>query len=194
MKFIPMLFAAMLLTPLAIADPLHGPHKHGNLEVAITSSGDLVTFNMLITSQDLLGFEDSPTTSEKKEKVTKQYEKLYQEAALPNLFKFVPVDACKPKGSNMVSDMLDYHEHDDLKDAASVDEKDVHSVGDENGHSDFLLNYVFKCDKVDLIQITFHEVFPTIKRVNYYGGGELTGDVVASVDAEDAVVAGFGEE
>ena len=193
MKFISVLFI-MLLTSLAVAGPLQGPHKHGSLEVAITNDRDYLIFKMLMPSEDLLGFEDSPTTMEKKEKVSLQYEKLYQEAALPALFKFMPAGACEPQGADMVSDMLDYHEHDDIKDAVSTDAGDVHSVGNEEGHSDFLLNYVFKCSKVDLIQITFHEVFPSIKRVNYYGGGDFNGEVVLSVDAAEAFSEGFGEK
>jgi len=85
---------------------------------------------------------------------------------------------------------LDYHEHDDIKDAVSTGAKDVHSVGDKNGHSDFFLNYTFECNSVDLIQITFHEVFPSIKRVNFYGGGEVKGKVVATAEAQDAIVSG----
>ena len=81
-----------------------------------------------------------------------------------------------------------------LKMQISTDAQDVHSVGDENGQSDFLLSYVFKCSKVELIQITFQEVFPSIKKVNYYGGGELTGDVILSVDAEEAFSEGFDPE
>lgn len=193
MKLILVLFV-MLFNTLAIAGPLQGPHTHGSLEVAITNDRDFLIFKMLMPSQDLLGFEDSPTTPEKKERVNVQYEKLYLESALPSLFKFIPAGACKPVAADMVSDMLDYHEHDDIKDAVSTDARDVHSVGDEKGHSDFLLNYVFKCSKVDLIQITFHEVFPSIGRVNYYGGGELKGDPVLSVDAAEAFSEGFGKE
>lgn len=189
MKLISM-FVAMLITTPSIAGPLQGPHEHGSLEVAIIHDKDSLTFKMVVPSEDILGFEGSPKTKEKKERVSMQYDKLYQEEGLPNLFKFSPEGACKPFSGDMNSDMLDYHEHDDAKDAVSVDARDVHLVGDENGHSDFSLNYVFKCDKVDLIQITFHEVFPSIKRVNFYGGGEVKGEVVASMDAEDATIAG----
>ena len=169
---------------MATAGSLQAPHKHGSLEVAITNSNEFLIFKMAIPSQDLLGFEDSPTTSVKKERIIEQYEKLYKEEALPNLFKFIPAEACKPQSADMLSDMLEYHEHDDIKDA----------VEDEQGHSDFLLSYVFKCGKVDLVQITFHEVFPSIERVNYYADGDLNGEAVASVEAEDAVSAGFSEE
>ena len=193
MKLISVFFV-MLFTSQLVAGPLQGPHQHGSLEVAIINDRDFLIFKMLMPSEDLLGFEDSPTTMEKKEKVSSQYEKLYQEAALPALFKFIPAGACEPQAADMVSDMLDYHEHDDIKDAVSTDARDVHSVGDDEGHSDFLLNYVFKCKKVDLIQITFHEVFPSIKRVNYYGGGELKGEPVLSIDAAEAFSEGFGEE
>jgi len=188
MKLI-MIFLVMLFITPAMAGPLQGPHKHGTLEVAIAQDDEFVVIKMLMPSKDLLGFEDSPTSMKKKERVTEQYEKLYKEESIPKLFKFVPADSCKPHAADMLSDMLDYHEHDEIKDAVSTDGKDIHSVGDKNGHSDFLLNYVFKCEKVGLIQITFHDVFPSIKRVNYYGKGEVKGDVVFSVPAEDAIVA-----
>jgi len=189
MKLIKMLIA-MLLTTSAVAGPLQGPHKHGNLEVAIIHEEGFLIFKMVMPSIDLLGFEDSPKTDKKKQTITRQYAKLSKEEALPKLFRFLPTGACKPHSANMYSDMLDYHEHDDIKDAVSIDAKDVHSVGDKNGHSDFFLNYTFECDSVDLIQITFHKVFPSIKRVNFYGDGEVKGEVVASVEAEDAVVSG----
>ncbi len=189
MKLITMLFAMLLLTP-AMAGPLQGPHKHGTMEVAIVHEDDFLIFKIIIPSRDLLGFEGSPKTKKKKETVTKQYEKLYQEEALPKLFKFSPADACKPFSADMYSDMLDYHEHDDIKDAVAVDAKDVHSVGDKNGHSDFLLNYAFDCKEVDLIQLTFHEVFPSIERVNFYGKGEIKGKVVATSKAKNAIISG----
>jgi len=189
MKLIKML-VAMLLTTSALAGPLQGPHKHGSLEVAIIHEEGFLIFKMVMPSRDLLGFENSPKTKKKKEMITKQYAKLYKEEELPKLFRFVPAGACKPFSADMYSDMLDYHEHDDIKDAVSTGAKDVHSVGDKNGHSDFFLNYTFECDSVDLIQITFHEVFPSIKRVNFYGGGEVKGKVVATAEAQDAIVSG----
>jgi len=181
---------AMLLTTSAVAGPLQGPHTHGSLGVAVVHEDEFLIFKMVVPSVDIVGFEDSPKTEKKKEMVSKQYEKLYKEEALPNLFKFSPADACKPYSADMNSDMLDYHEHDEAKDAVSTDAKDVHAVGDKDGHSDFLLNYAFKCKDVDLIQITFHEVFPSIKRVNFYGSGEVKGEIVASSEAEDAVISG----
>lgn len=188
------MLVALLLSTSVMAGPLQGPHEHGKLGVAIINEGDFLIFKMVLPSKDLLGFESSPKTKRMKEMVTKQYEKLYKEEALPKLFKFMPVDACKPFSADMYSDMLDYHEHDDVKDKVSIDVKDVHSVGDKNGHSDFFLNYTFECDKVDLIQITFHEVFPSIKRVNFYGGGEVKGKFVASSKAKEAIVAGAQKE
>ena len=185
------LVIAMTIATLSVAAPLHGPHKHGSLGVAVVHDSDYLAFKIIITSQDLLGFEDSPQTDKKKEMVRQQYEKLYQEETLSNLFKFVPADACKPSRADMDSDMLDYHEHDDIKDAVSTDERDVHSVGDEDGHSDFLLNYMFKCSKVELVQITFHEVFPSIKQVDFYADGEVEGEPVVNFDAEDATIPGF---
>jgi len=180
----------MLLTTSVVAGPLQGPHEHGSLEVAITQKEGFIIFKIVVPSKDLLGFENSPKTDKKKEMVTKQYEKLYKEEELTKLFRFVPAGSCKPYSADMYSDMLDYHEHDDIKDMISIDAKDVHSVGDENGHSDFLLNYTFECDSVDQIQITFHEVFPSIKRVNFYGEGEVKGKVVATAKAKEAIISG----
>ncbi len=189
MKLIKLLIT-LLLTTSVMAGPLQGPHKHGSLEVAIINEEGFLIFKIVMPSKDLLGFEGSPKTKKKKEMIAKQYAKLYEEKALPKLFKFVPAGACKPFSADMYSDMLDYHEHSDPKDRVSKGPQDVHSVGDKNGHSDFFLNYTFECDKVDLIQITFHEVFPSIKRVNFYGEGEAQGKVVATVKAKDAIISG----
>lgn len=189
MKLITML-VVMLLSSSVMGGALQGPHKHGSLEVAIVHEDNFLIFKMVVPSKDLLGFEGSPKTKKQKLTVTKQYEKLYKEQSLPKLFKFLPANACKPFSADMYSDMLDYHEHDDVKDTVSIDAKDVHSVGDKNGHSDFVLNYAFDCGKVDLIQLTFHEVFPSLNRVNFYGGGEVKGKFVATAKAEDAVISG----
>lgn len=184
------LLAAMVLTSSAMAGPLQGPHEHGSLEVAIIDEGDYLIFKMVMASVDLLGFEDSPKTDKKKAMITQQYKKLYKEEALPDLFKFKPADACKPFSANMYSDMLDYHEHDDPAEAISIDAKDVHAVGDKDGHSDFFLDYTFSCDQVELIQITFNDVFPSIKKVNFYAEGEIKGKPIATADASEAIVAG----
>lgn len=189
MKLINLLIALLLTTSVA-AGPLQGPHKHGSLQTAIINEEGFLIFKIVMTSKDLLGFEGSPKSKKKKKMVAKQYAKLHKEDALPKLFKFVPADACKPFSADMYSDMLDYHEHDDPKDRVSKGPQDVHSVGDKNGHSDFFLIYTFECDNVELIQMTFHEVFPSIKRINFYGDGEAKGKVVATVKAKDAIVSG----
>ena len=127
--------------------------------------------------------------SAEKKKLNDQYAKLYQEKGIPKLFQFVPADACFPYSSNMDSDMLTYHEHDD-EETKSEGSEDTHSVGDEKGHSDFELTYVFECDPIERLQITFNDVFPSIKKVDFYGKGELSGKVLRSIDASKAVVSG----
>ena len=174
----------------AIAVPLHAPHKPGTMAVALVKEDNFLTFVMAVTSQDLLGFEGSPAKLEQKEKLAEQYAKLYKEESLSKLFKFLPADACWPYSADMESEMLDYHEHPDDREQKS-DPKDIHKVGDEEGRSDFELRYTFVCDKtVDVLQMTFHEVFPSIQQVDFYGKGELSGDVLSSVPADEAFVVG----
>lgn len=189
MKLLSTLALLMIPASLALAIPIHGPHQHGTLAVAVTKQDDFLTFKMVVPSQDILGFEDSPKLPEQKKKLSDQYAKLYKEEGLKHLFKFEPADACFPYSANMESDMLTYHEHENpLIPSDGVD--DTHKVGDEKGHSDFELSYVFECDPIEQFQITFHDVFPSIKRVDFYGKGELKGDVLLSVEAEKAVISG----
>ena len=189
MKFLSKLAILLLPIPMAMAAPLHGPHQHGTLAVALSKEDAFLTFKMVIPSQDLLGFEDSPKLPAQKKKLNDQYAKLYQENGLPKLFQFSPAEACSPYSSNMESDMLTYHEHDDSS-TKSEGGDDTHTVGDAKGHSDFELTYVFECDPVERLQISFSDVFPSIRKVDFYGKGELDGKVLRSVDASKAVVSG----
>lgn len=189
MTFISRLAALCLLTiSAAMAVPIHGPHEHGTLSVALIKEDSFLTFRMVIPAQDLLGFESSPSKPEQKKILNDQYAKLYKEESLSKLFKFTPAETCWAYSADMDSEMLDYHEHDAEK--KKYDPKDVHEVGDEKGHSDFELIYTFECGDIDILQITFHEVFPSITTVNFYGEDKLEGKPIRSVDADDAVVDG----
>ena len=190
MTFISRLVAmSLLLVSTAIAVPIHGPHQHGTLAVALIKEDSFLTFRMVIPSQDLLGFEDSPKKPEQKKKLNDQYAKLYKEEALSKLFKFMPADACWAYSADMDSEMLDYHEHTE-EEEEKINTKDVHSVGDDKGHSDFELIYTFECDEIESLKITFHEVFPSIRKVDFYGKGEFEGKAIRSVQADKAVVDG----
>lgn len=184
--------AALFVLPISIATaiPLHGPHEHGTLSVAMGKEDSFLTFKMVVPAQDLVGFEDSPNTEEKKERLNTEYAKLYKEEALFKLFKFTPADACWAYGADMDSEMFDYHEHSEDEKEKASDAKDVHKVGDADGHSDFELIYTFECEKIDLLQITFHEVFPSIKKVEFYGKGNFEGEVLRSVAADEAFLDG----
>ena len=189
MKLLSKLAILLLPIPMAMAAPIHGPHKHGTLAVAVSKENAFLTFKMVVPSQDLLGFEGSPKTPAQKKKVSDQYAKLYKEEGIPKLFQFAPADACFPYSSNMESDMLDYHEHDD-KTTKSESADDTHVVGNAKGHSDFELTYVFECDPVERLQISFSDVFPSIRKVDFYGKGELKGKVLRSTAADKAIVSG----
>jgi len=189
MKFLSKLAILLLPVSVATAVPIHGPHQHGTLAVAVTKENSFLTFKMVIPSQDILGFEGSPKLPSQKKTLNDQYAKLYQENGIPKLFQFEPANACFPYSSNMESDMLTYHEHDDAT-VKSEGVDDTHKVGDEKGHSDFELTYVFECDPVERVQITFHKVFPSIRKVDFYGKGELKGEVLLSTDASKAIVSG----
>lgn len=188
MKLLSKLAIFLLPISMAIAAPIHGPHEHGTLAVAVSKQDEFLILKMVVPSQDLLGFEGSPTSAKQKKKISDQYAKLYKEEVLSKLFQFSPAEACFPYSSNMESDMLTYHEHDGEDENESEGHDDTHSVGDKDGHSDFELTYVFECDSVDLLQISFADVFPSIKKVDFYAKGELKGEAVRSTEAEMAFV------
>lgn len=192
MKIFPGLAAVVLPFTMMAANAasLHGPHEHGTMAVAVTKQDSMLTFKMVIPSIDLLGFEDSPKEIERQQWLNLQYEKMYQESALPALFKFSPAGVCAPESSNMESDMLTYHEHEAADGEHGAEDDGSHKVGDADGHSDFELTYVYLCsDKLESVEFTFEQVFPSILMVDFYGGGELTGKMVRSVPVGEAVLA-----
>jgi hypothetical protein len=180
----------LVLSTVATAAPLHGPHEHGTLSVALIKEDSFLTFKIVVTGEDLLGFEDSPNTPEKKQKLKEQYEKLYKEESLSKLFRFLPAETCWAYSADMDSEILDYHEHEDDAAVKKYDPKDIHEVKGENGHADFELMYTFECDDIEILQITFHEVFPSINKVNFYGRGEVDGEILRSVPADEAIIPG----
>ena len=190
--FLQAVFAVMVLgNSVVVAEEipaLHGPYQPGTLAVAVSNENESVIFKIVMASEDLLDFSGTPTTKAQRDKVFNQYTRLYAEESLPKLFRFAPKEACLPEASSMQSQMLTYvaQQEDENKDSIP-EEALLKKVGDAKGHSDFELIYVFNCQNLEGLMISFSEVFPKIKKVAFYLG-EIKGAPVHVVKASDAII------
>ncbi|HIO91348.1 MAG TPA: DUF2796 domain-containing protein [Leucothrix mucor] len=173
------IFAGSILSINSVlAEGLNGPHKHGTLEVSILKSSDQLVFDMVVPAQNIVGFEQAPKNDEEKKRVNAAEVALYTAENLRILFNFFPTGSCLPYESYVNSDLLNIHSHpkDDsfvsklVKDEKGKDKKekaadDVHVVG-ANGHTDFVMSYVFNCQGVSEVSLNFAKIFPSIKKIN----------------------------
>lgn len=190
-KLLTLSTGSLLLSTQILAGQLNGPHKHGEIEVNIitTNEGQLI-FDMVAPAQDIVGFEDAPTTDEKKKAVDAADKSLYQAKNLQTLFNFTPIGSCWPYETYINSDLMNFHTHPDkpsfVGKLAEKDKKpdspknDVHEVGID-GHSDFIMSYTFDCDGVEAVSLNFAKQFPSIKKINIREQN-LKGKVIKSLD------------
>lgn len=165
-----------LLAQSTIAKGLNGPHKHGELEITVLKADGQVVFNIVAPAKDIAGFEHAPKTEAEKARALKAEASLYEVDNLNVLFQFSPKGACLPFESYVNSDILNIHSHKKEKGKSSItmlaendhpkkQEDDVHVVG-VGGHTDFVMSYVFDCEKVESVTLGFTKQFPSIKKIN----------------------------
>ncbi|MCK5902657.1 MAG: DUF2796 domain-containing protein [Cocleimonas sp.] len=187
-----LLFSSLLLLNGATAKGLNGPHTHGELEMTMQFTNNKLIMEMVVPAQDIVGFEDAPTTAAKKNKVKTADKSLYELKNLAVLFNFSPEHSCLPYESYINADVLNYHSHpegDSLVQKLAKDQKageaaqadDVHTVG-VKGHSDFVMTYEFDCDNVQSISLHFSDQFPTLRKINLRDKN-LNGRILQSFNA-----------
>ena len=171
-----LMVTSTLLTQGLFAQGLNGPHQHGELEMTVLKADGQVVFNIVAPAQNIAGFEHAPKTAAEKAKALKAESSLYEVDNLNSLFQFSPKGACQPYESYVNSDLLNVHSHTKEKGQSYISmlaendhpekkEDDVHVVG-VGGHSDFVMSYVFDCEKVDSVALGFAKQFPSLKKIN----------------------------
>jgi len=179
------LFAGSILSINSVlAEGLNGPHQHGTLEVSIHKSAKQLVFDMVVPAQNIVGFEHAPKTDEEKKQLKDAEYALYTAENVHVLFNFFPIRSCLPYESYINSDLLNFHTHPKkegiitklAKKEGQKTADDVHIVG-KNGHSDFVMSYVFNCQAASEVSLNFAALFPTIKHINIHKKN-ITGKVI----------------
>ncbi len=203
-KILPKLLSISILmvTSTLLAQGLNGPHKHGELEMTVLKADGQVIFNLVAPAKNIAGFEYAPKTQAEKTRALKAEASLYEVNNLNVLFQFSPKGACQPYESYVNSDILNIHSHKKEKGKSFVSmlaendhpqkpEDDVHVVG-VGGHSDFVMSYIFDCDKVDSVTLGFTKQFPSIKKINLRAKN-LSGKVTKTFVSGKKSVIDFGK-
>ena len=174
LKTVALFAGSILLMNTSQAEGLNGPHTHGELEVSILKAPDELVFEMVVSAKDIVGFESAAKTDAEKKRLKEAEIALYTAENIPVLFNFFPRGSCLPYESYVNSDLLNVHSHPQNKQKESFigklakkspNNNDVHAVG-KNGHSDFVMSYVFECQGVSEVALHFEKIFPSIKKIN----------------------------
>jgi hypothetical protein len=197
-----LMLSSLLLHQGGFAKGLNGPHKHGEIELTVLKADGQVIFNIVAPAQDIAGYEHAPTSEANTKAAIKAETSLYEVKNLEVLFDFSPKNACQPFESYVNSDLLNIHTHEKKqgqsfismlaeKDHPTKPEDDVHVVG-VGGHSDYVMSYVFDCDKVDSVTLGFAKQFPSIKKINLREKN-LEGNIVKSFTSNGKATINFNK-
>ena len=192
-----------LLSPNVIAKGLNGPHTHDELEFTVLKTEHQVIFNLIAPAFNIAGYEHAPKSKDDKKAALSAEKSLYEVKNLKVLFDFSPSNACQPFEAYVNSDLLNIHSHSKEKDKAFISmlsekehpkkaEDDVHVVGVE-GHTDFVMSYVFDCGKVETVTLGFMKQFPSLKKLNLRAKN-LEGEVIKIFTPTDKAVITFGKD
>ena len=183
------LFAGSILSINSVmAEGLNGPHKHGMLEVSIHKSAKQLVFDMVVPAKNIVDFEYAAKTDDEKKRLKDAEVALYTAENLRTLFHFFPKGSCLPYESYVNSDLLNIHSHPKGESLISKMAKedgikttdDVHAVG-KDGHTDFVMSYVFNCQAVSEVSLNFAALFPSIKKINIHKKN-IEGKVIKTLD------------
>ncbi len=186
----------------AIAEGLNAPHHHGQLEMTILKTSGQVVFDMVAPAQDIVGYEHAPKSKADKMALEKAEKSLYEVDNLNVLFDFHPKESCLPFESYVNSDLLNIHTHPEKKNKSFIGklakenhpqkpEDDVHVVG-VGGHTDFVMSYIFDCEKVETVTLGFSKQFPSIKKINIREKN-LNGKIVKTFNTSSKTVIDFSK-
>ena len=183
------LFAGSILSINSVmAEGLNGPHEHGTLEVSVHQSPNQLVFDMVVPAQNIVDFEYAAKTDDEKKRLKDAEIALYTAENLRVLFHFFPKGSCLPYESYINSDLLNIHSHPKgasfISKMAKIDgtksADDVHVIG-KDGHTDFVMSYVFNCQAVSEVSLNFAALFPTIKKINIRKKN-IEGKVIKTLD------------
>lgn len=204
LSFTTVMTGSVLLSQNVIAEGLNGPHTHDELEFTVLKTENQVVFKLIAPAFNIAGYEHAPKSEDDKKAVLNAEKSLYEVENLKALFKFSPSNICQPYEAYVNSDLLNIHSHskDKDKDKSFISmlsekehpkkiEDDVHVVG-VDGHTDFVMSYVFDCGKVETVTLGFMKQFPSLKKMNLRTKN-LAGEVIKTFSSTDKAVITFSK-
>lgn len=202
LTLVSLITTSIVLSQVTIAKGLNGPHKHDELEFTVLKADGQVVFNIVAPAKNIVGYEHAPKSQAEKTKALNAEKSLYEVDNLNVLFDFSPKGSCLPFESYVNSDLLNIHSHTKGKEQSFINmiseknhpkkpEDDVHVVG-VGGHSDFVMSYVFDCEKVEAVTLGFTTQFPTIKTINLREKN-LEGKIIKRFSSSNKAVINFNK-
>lgn len=180
-RIVPAIVVTLMGTP---AFTQHAAHVHGTGSMNLAVEGKLLSIDLVVPANDLVGFEHEPSDGADRAAVEKARDSLTDGGALLG----VPAAAgCTLDKVDVRSALLDGEDdHDHARDKDHDDEKhDEHANGDrdEEAHSEFRAEYRFTCTKPEeltSLRPTFFEVFPqaeSLKVQGITGTGQISAEL-----------------
>lgn len=164
------LLAGLITAPMAWASNdddhdtqrQHDAHNHGHATLSIVQEGNNIQLMLESPAANIVGFEYSPTTQQEKQQIDKAVEILRQG---DQLFTFSPNAQCVQTTVEIESELTELSTHHDEQ-----EESDHKSHEDEQeGHSDFAINYLFSCDdpsSLKVLNLQLFKFFPLTKEID----------------------------
>ena len=139
----------------AHAEP-HGPHIHGEADLAIVVEGDLVTIHLTSAMYNITGFEHAPETATQREVLSSAVATLNSP---DRLFGF-----SAPANCRSISGL-----HSLQSDSGGASSHHDHAEDDADGHTDLESEYEFSCNNISRLQtidVKLFEAFGNLEKVN----------------------------
>ena len=141
----------------AHAEP-HGPHIHGEADLAIVVEGDLVTIHLTSAMYNITGFEHAPETTTQREVLSSAVATLNSP---DRLFGFSAPANCRS--------ISGFHSLQSDSDRASSHHDHDHSEDDADRHTDLESEYEFSCNNMSRLQtidVKLFEAFGNLEKIN----------------------------
>ena len=135
-------------------------HNHGEARLSIVMNNNQVGLSLHSPSANLIGFEHEPRNEEQHAQV-KQVKELLSNHA--NLFGIAAEAECQPIESTVhwtLDEDTDHTEHE---------EHEEHEEHDTASHSEFEVEFLLDCEKVEeigSIEVQLFELFPALKTLH----------------------------
>ena len=137
----------------------HESHEHGAGTMNIALDGELLTIELEIPGNDIVGFEHAAKSDSDKAKVDSAL-KILNETT--KIFSFVPADSCSLKGTPKIAFVAEAEDDD------SHGHHGMHHGDDDDpaDHTELKAEYLFSCKSVVGVTFQGFSQFPSIKELD----------------------------